>query len=141
MQVEAFGLGEAAADFLEPLDEPHPSEANGHPLIAVADGPSGPRVRLIGGPDVDAVVRALTASRDAEPELAVDDILRLVARTSGVSLDMIRAAVAFWADFPDDIDARVQRSRDLALSTALNSKQSEGARRWVSTALSGSAAA
>ena len=51
----------------------------------------------------------------------MDDILRLVARTSGVSLEMIRAAVAFWADFPDDIDARIQRSRDLAISTALNS--------------------
>jgi ATP-binding cassette subfamily B protein len=121
MQVEAFGLGEGPSDFLDPLDSSEQSETTGHPLIAPADGPSGPRVRLTEGPDVDAVVRALTASREAEPELSVDDILQLVSETSGVSLEMIRAAVAFWADSPDDIDVRIQRSRHLAISTAVNS--------------------
>ncbi len=81
-----------------------------HPLVALIEGPSGSRSRLTGGPDVDAVIRAVVSSRDAEPGLSVDDILALVAQTSGVSIPLIRAAVDYWAEFPDEIDGRIPRA-------------------------------
>ena len=47
------------------------------------------------------------SSRDAEPGLSVDDVLALVEQTSGVSIPLIRAAVEYWAEFPDEIDDRI----------------------------------
>ena len=80
--------------------------------MAFVEGPSGGRSRLIGGPDVDAVIRAVVSSRDAEPGLSVDDILALVAQTSGVSIPLIHAAVEYWAEFPDEIDDRIAHARE-----------------------------
>ena len=119
MQVKAFGLGNdglveakglpATETETDSLPRPH----NGtHPLVAFVEGPSGGRSRLIGGPDVDAVIRAVVSSRDAEPGLSVDDILALVAQTSGVSIPLIRAAVEYWAEFPDEIDERIAYARE-----------------------------
>jgi hypothetical protein len=83
-----------------------------HPLINFTDGPTGRRPRLAGGPDVDAVIRALVSARDAEPDLSIDDILTLVGETSDVTIPLIRAAVEYWAEFPAEIDARIEQERE-----------------------------
>jgi hypothetical protein len=68
--------------------------------------------RLIGGPDVWQVVRAVMSVRETEPSLSADEVLELVAETSGVSVPLVRAAIAYWADFPDEIDAWIDRGID-----------------------------
>jgi hypothetical protein len=83
-----------------------------HPLISFVDGPSGRRARLAGGPDVDAVIRALVSAQDSEPALSIDEILFLVGETSDVTVPMIRAAVEYWAEFPTEIDARLEQGRE-----------------------------
>ncbi len=50
-----------------------------HPGIMFRPGPTGRRAALAGGPDVWEVVRAVKSARVAEPELADDGLLGLVA--------------------------------------------------------------
>jgi len=85
--------------------------SNAHPVVVFVDGPSGGRARLRGGPDVDRVIRALLATQAAEPLLSVDDILGVVGENSGISVGMIRAAVEYWAEFPEEVDARIEAGR------------------------------
>jgi hypothetical protein len=85
--------------------------SSAHPVVVFVDGPSGRRARLRGGPDVDRVIRALLATQAAEPLLSVDDILGVVGENSGTSVGMIRAAVEYWAEFPVEIDARLEEGK------------------------------
>jgi ATP-binding cassette subfamily B protein len=116
MQVEAFGLADDDPSLLEdPAGittglRPDPA-STAHPMVSSVDGPSGNRTRLVGGPDVDAVIRALISTRDAEPGLSIDDVLTLVARTSGVPIQLVRAAVDYWAECGDEIDGRIAYAR------------------------------
>lgn len=84
-------------------------------MIVFRDGPAGRRARLASGPDVWQVVRAVRSSRESEPELSAEEILALVSRTAGVPEPLIRAAVAYWADFPDEIDAFIARADEVEL--------------------------
>jgi hypothetical protein len=81
-----------------------------HPLVVFRDGPAGRRARLIGGPDVWEVVRAVRGARKAEPDLDAEEVVALVSGTTGVPDHLIRAAVDYWADHPDDVDAGVARA-------------------------------
>jgi len=83
-----------------------------HPLVVFRDGLAGRRARLIGGPDVWEVVRAVRSARGAEPDLSSDEIVALVADTSGVTVSLVRAAVAYWADFPEEVDDMITRADD-----------------------------
>lgn len=81
-----------------------------HPLVVFRDGPAGRRARLVGGPDVWEVVRAVRSARVAERELSPDQVVALVAETSGVAEHLVRAAVDYWADYPHDVDVWVDRA-------------------------------
>jgi hypothetical protein len=85
--------------------------SSAHPMVAFVDGPSGRRARLAGGPDVDRVIRALVSTQEAEPRLSIDEVLSLVSETSDVPVQTIRAAVEYWADFPEEVDARIEDGR------------------------------
>jgi len=61
-----------------------------HPLITFKDGPAGRRARLAGGPDVWEVIGAIRSAREAEPALAGDQVVAVVAETSGVPVPFIR---------------------------------------------------
>src|SRR3954452_975112 len=80
-----------------------------HPLVVFRDGPAGRRARLVGGPDVWEVVRAVRSARSAEPDLDSDEVIALVKETTGVAEHLVRAAVDYWADHPDDVDAWISR--------------------------------
>jgi hypothetical protein len=81
-----------------------------HPLIVFRDGPAGRRARLVGGPDVWQVIRAVRSARRAEPTFDADAVLNLVSETAGVGVRLVRAAVGYWADFPDDVDGMIARA-------------------------------
>jgi len=85
--------------------------AHEHPLITFKDGPAGRRARLAGGPDVWEVIGAVRSVREGDPALAADDVLKVVAETSGVPLPFLRAALAYWGDYPEEVDAFLDRAR------------------------------
>jgi hypothetical protein len=82
-----------------------------HPLITFKVGPAGQRARVVGGPDVWEVVGAVRSVRDSDPSLVGDDALAVVAETSGVPLAFIRAALDYWAAYPAEVDAFIDRQR------------------------------
>ena len=90
-----------------------------HPLIVFRDGPAGRRARLVGGPDVWEVIGAVRSVRTADPGQTGDAVLELVAETSGVSVAMVRAAVAYWGDYPEEVDAFLDRARAEAVQARL----------------------
>jgi hypothetical protein len=85
--------------------------AHEHPLIMFKDGPAGRRARVAGGPDVWEVIGAVRSVRAAEPELTGDEVLTVVAETSGVLVPFLHAALAYWGDYPEEVDAFLDRSR------------------------------
>jgi hypothetical protein len=78
-----------------------------HPGIVFRSGPAGRRAGLVSGPDVWEVVRAVGSARAAEPGLAEDELLALIAGNTGVPVRLLRAAVRYWASYPREIDAEV----------------------------------
>jgi hypothetical protein len=82
-----------------------------HPLITFRDGPAGRRARLAGGPDVWEVIGAIRSVREAEPALAGDEVLEVAAGTSGTPVPFMRAALAYWSDYPEEVDAFLDRAR------------------------------
>lgn len=78
-----------------------------HPGITFRPGPTGRRAGIAGGPDVWEVVRAVRSAHAAEPDLAEDDLVALVASNTGTPLRLIRVAITYWASYPDEIDAEI----------------------------------
>src|SRR5947207_13989032 len=83
-----------------------------HPRVIFRDGPAGRRARLVGGPDVWQIVRAVQSARNAEPALGSAELVGIVSETSGVPEGLVRAAIAYWADYPAEVDALVARADD-----------------------------
>ena len=81
-----------------------------HPGVAFRDGRTGRRAGLAGGPDVREVIRAVMASRRAEPDLDAAGVVALVEANTGVSARLIDVAVRFWAAYPDEIDAWIEQA-------------------------------
>lgn len=82
-----------------------------HQFIVFRDGPAGRRARLMSGPDVLEVIAAILSARNAEPELDGDEIVALVADTAGPVPQQVRAALAYWADYPAEVDEFLNRAR------------------------------
>lgn len=83
-----------------------------HPHVVFRDGPAGRRARLVGGPDVWQVIRAVRSSRAAEPTLESAEVVALVADTSGVAVPVVQAAISYWAAYPSEIDAQIARAKE-----------------------------
>src|SRR5258708_19507256 len=74
-----------------------------HRGIMFRPGPTGRRAALAGGPDVWEVVRAIKSARVAEPELADDGLLGLVADNTGTPLRLVRPPLRHWASYPPQL--------------------------------------
>jgi len=79
-----------------------------HPLITFKDGrpDAGSAGRRS---DVWEVIGAIRSVREAEPALAGDEVLAVVAETSGTPVPFIRAALAYWSDYPEEVDDFLHR--------------------------------
>jgi hypothetical protein len=97
-----------------------------HPLITFTDGPAGRRARLVGGPDVWEVIGAIRSIREAEPALAGDEILAAAAETSGAPVPFIRAALAYWSDYPEEVDAFLHRAHAEAVQAQAAWERQQG---------------
>lgn len=73
-----------------------------YPLIRFADGPSGRRARLVGGPDVWEVI---AVARDNDGDLGE------TAAYLELSLGLVQAAASYYAAYPQEVDERIERNR------------------------------
>jgi len=92
-----------------------------HPGILFRDGASGRRAGLIAGPDVWEVIAALRAS-----ELPGDDALVAAAEEFDLPLARVRAALAYYGAYPDEINAEIddnERAADEAHRSWLAQQQ------------------
>ena len=89
-----------------------------HPGVVFRDGPIGRRAALIGGPDVWEAIRAVRSARSAEPDLDESELLEMLADNTGISVRQLHTAVAYWADYPDDVDALVEHADYTEFHTA-----------------------
>jgi hypothetical protein len=78
--------------------------AAAHPGITFRDGPAGRRAGLLGGPDVWEVIR-VWRDNGRHPEVAAG-YLRL-------SVGLVEAAVAYYAEYRDEIDDWIDRNEAL----------------------------
>lgn len=97
-----------------------------HPLVIFRDGPAGRRARLVAGPDVWQVVRAVQSARVAEPEVTGAQVVAVVTETSGVPEALVRAAIAYWADYPAEVDALVARAGEEELQARRRWEREQG---------------
>lgn len=74
--------------------------ADRHSGIVFRDGPAGRRPVLIGGPDVWEVVGALRSA----PERG-DAVVAALAERLGIGEAKVRAAVCYYGEYPEEIDA------------------------------------
>ncbi len=76
-----------------------------HPLVHFADGPSGRRARLIGGPDVSELI-AVAQDNDGNLEETAAYLER--------PLGHVQAAASYYGAYPQEIDERIERNRRAA---------------------------
>lgn len=79
------------------------------PGIVFRPGPSGRRAALARGPDVWQVIARLRLL----PERG-DAAIKECARWMALSEDEVRLALAYYGDFPDEIDARIRANEEAA---------------------------
>jgi hypothetical protein len=91
-----------------------------HPGIVFRDGPAGRRAVVVGGPDVWEVI---AAARNA-PERG-EELLRALAERIGVSVEKIRIAVRYYAEYPEEVDRFITMVEEEAnqLERTLESEQ------------------
>lgn len=74
--------------------------ADRHPSIFFREGPAGRRAVVVGGPDVWEIVSALRSAPEEGERL-----IPAIAQRLGVSESRIRAAVRYYSEYPEEIDA------------------------------------
>jgi hypothetical protein len=108
LKTEARRRGESSSALAEELID-EGLRVRRHPLVTFRDGASGRRAALVGGPDIWEVVSGIvggdvpTVERHAR---AVD--------LFGLRPAQVDAALAYYAEFTDEIDAEVSLNADLA---------------------------
>ncbi|MGI8758028.1 MAG: hypothetical protein ACR2K0_01830 [Acidimicrobiales bacterium] len=80
-----------------------------HPLIAFRGGPSGRRAALVGGPDIWEVVDGVVGG-----DVPVPVRVQRAAEIFGLPPEVVDAAFAYYAEFPSEIDARIEANRRAA---------------------------
>lgn len=71
-------------------------------MVIFRPGPGGRRPVLIGGPEVADVIGALVGG-----DVPADERRGRVAELLGVPLALVEAALAYYADFTDEVDAQL----------------------------------
>jgi hypothetical protein len=79
------------------IDEGLRSDA--HPLVVFRPGPGGRRPVLVGGPEVADVIGAIVGG-----DVPADERRDRAAHVLGVRVALVDAALAYYADFTDEID-------------------------------------
>lgn len=70
-----------------------------HPMVVFRDGPAGRRPVLVGGPEVADVIGAIVGG-----DVPVDQRRSRTADLLGMSEALVDAALAYYADYTDELD-------------------------------------
>ncbi|MCU0261134.1 MAG: hypothetical protein MUE78_08965 [Ilumatobacteraceae bacterium] len=89
------------------IDEGLRSEV--HPMVHFRSGPTGRRPVLVGGPEVADVIGAIVGG-----DVPADARRARAAELLGISPAMVDAALAYYADFTDEVDAQLADRARLA---------------------------
>lgn len=111
LRLRARAAGETLSDRLRRYAE-EGARRDEHPLITFRDGPAGRRAGVVGGPDVWEIVMwrgELEGEADPEAALASDGV---------VSRAQIDAALAYAAEYPGEVDARIELHRSATAAAA-----------------------
>jgi hypothetical protein len=73
-----------------------------HPLVVFRDGASGRRAGLAGGPDIGEVVPSMIGG-----DVPSGDRLRRVVDVFGLRPEQVNAALAYYAEYTEEIDAEI----------------------------------
>lgn len=73
-----------------------------HPAVTFRDGPAGRRAVLIGGPEVADVIGTMVGG-----DVPVEQRCSRAAELLELSMGMVEAALAYYADHTDEIDAEI----------------------------------
>lgn len=77
-----------------------------HPHITFRNGPTGRRAALAGGPDVWEVVDGVIGG-----DIPVPDRVDRAVELFGWSRARVEAALAYYAEYPEEIDRQVESNR------------------------------
>jgi hypothetical protein len=77
-----------------------------HAGIVFRDGPTGRRATLVAGPDVWEVIEALRGTK-----LRGEEAIAATSEWGNLSQSQVRAAVRYYADYPEEIDERIELNR------------------------------
>jgi len=80
-----------------------------HPMVVFRDGPSGRGPVLVGGPEVSDVVGTIVGG-----DVPVEQRRFRSADMLGLSEAMVDAAMAYYADYSDEVDMALNLRADLA---------------------------
>lgn len=80
-----------------------------HPRIVFRDGPTGWRASLASGPDVWEVIETLRGTG-----LSGDEAVAATAEWGSLTIAEVLAAARYYADYPDEVDERIQLNREEA---------------------------
>ena len=97
-----------------------------HPGVLFREGPAGRRAVLVGGPDVWEIVRAVKSARASEPDVTGDEVLALVAESTGLPRRMLDTAVAYYTAYPAEVDDLISEAdaAEDALEAAVEQRRS-----------------
>lgn len=80
-----------------------------HPLIVFRDGPTGRRASLVVGPDVWEVVAGIVGG-----DVPEEDRIMRAAELMVLPIPYVEAAMRYYADFTEEIDARIAANEAMA---------------------------
>ena len=111
MRLRARAAGETLSDRLRRYAE-EGARRDEHPLITFRDGPTGRRAGVVGGPDVwEIVMWRAEALGETDPDAAL-------VSDGMVSRAQIDAAAAYAAEYPAEVDARIELHRSATAAAA-----------------------
>lgn len=108
LESESRRRGESKTHVAERLIEEGLRAAD-HPGIVFKDGAAGRRAALAGGPDVWEVVATIRSSGKKG-----ENAVRAAAEWGAIAPGEVRAAVAYYAAYPEEIDERIRLNEEIA---------------------------
>ncbi|MFF5208187.1 hypothetical protein [Streptosporangium sp. NPDC000396] len=121
--MEHPGLSISAAVNLLITEALHMEE---HPGVLFRTGPTGRRAVIVGGPDVWEIIRAVKATRAADPDSSAEEIITMVAEYSGLPSHQVRTAIRYWSAYPDEIDAQIETADTVARDAETRWRREQG---------------
>ncbi len=101
LRAEAAARGVSASSLAEELID-EGLRTRRHPLVVFRDGPTGRRAGLAGGPDVWEVVGGIVGG-----DVLAGERVGRALDVFGLRPDQVQAALGYYAEFADEIDAEI----------------------------------